>query len=321
MIYFAHARTAFWYGLQQLPMGIGQKILLPEYICEVVLHPLEDLGIQPVYYPVDDSFAPEWDTIKNIQTQEKVNAFLLVHYFGQPQDIGRARTFCTKHGLWFIEDNSHGHGATLNGQPLGSFGDLGFSSPRKQLQCASGGMLYLHGKSVGPEINEFPGYPVSYSKEMLRHMIRPFPRLKAKIRNLYRTKRDYSDPSAFPEAKTGYFKADTKSVQRVFNENWVEHAGMRRNNWIEWSKFAINNGLTPVWSIPHPESCPWMLPVYSPNIDDRIQWLQWGWQNGLDIFSWPTLPEEVLKESSLAVIRWEHLLCFPLNRKPSQVFS
>jgi perosamine synthetase len=314
---FAHARTAFWYGLQQLPMEKGQKMLLPEYICEVVLHPLEDLGIQPVYYPVDDDFAPDWDVIEEMQTQEKVNAFLLVHYFGQPQDIYRARIFCDKHGLWFIEDNSHGHGGTLNGQPLGSFGDMGFSSPRKQLQSTSGGMLYLQGKSIESKKDELQGYPVSKNKEFLRHMIRPFPRLKAKIRNLYRSERDYSDPSAFPEIRIGYFKADRKSVQRILDENWIAHAIMRRNNWQEWSKFAIENGLIPVWAKPHPESCPWMFPVCTQDSEDRVQWLQRGWRNGVDVFSWPTLPEDVIKESSFAVNRWKHFLCFPLHRKPS----
>lgn len=313
--YFAHARTAFWYGLQQLPMVKGQKMLLPEYICEVVLHPLEDLGIQPVFYPIDDSFVPDWDAIEDIQAQEKVNAFLLVHYFGQPQAIDRARTFCDKHGLWFIEDNAHGHGGTLNGQPLGSFGDLGFSSPRKQLRSASGGMLYLNGKLVEPSKEELQGYPVSNSNEMLRNLIRPFPRFKAKVRNLYRTERDYSDPSAFPEVRIGYFNADTKSVQRILDENWIDHAAQRRENWEQWGKFAIENGLSPVWPKPHPESCPWVMPVYSENTDGRLRWLRWGWKNGIDIFPWPTLPKKILNSSSSSIKRWNYLLCFPLQKK------
>ena len=48
-VYLVHTRTAFWYALQQLPMVKWQKMFLLEYICEVVLHPLEYLGIRPVY--------------------------------------------------------------------------------------------------------------------------------------------------------------------------------------------------------------------------------------------------------------------------------
>ncbi len=140
--FFAHARTTLWYGLLQLPMEKEQTILVPDYICEVVLHPLVDLVIWAVFYPVDSSFTPDWDVIENIQSSNPAHAFLLVHYFGQPQDIEHAREFCDQNGLWLIEDNAHGYGGKLNGQPLGSFGDMGFSSPHKLLHCTSGGMFF-----------------------------------------------------------------------------------------------------------------------------------------------------------------------------------
>lgn len=315
-VLFAHARTAFWYGLQLLPMEKGQKMLLPEYICEVVLHPLEDLGIRPMYYPVDDHFVPDWEVIEDIQTEEKVHAFLLVHYFGQPQDIQCAKEFCNKHGLWLIEDNAHGYGGTLNGQPLGSFGDMGFSSPRKQLQSASGGVLYLHGSPVEPKQNELPDYPISKSKELLRNMIRPFPRMKARLRRVLRPEPDFSDPSAFPEIRVECFKADTGSVRSILTENWSEHAATRRENWSDWSRYATENGLSPIWSEPHPESCPWVFPVYASNPDARLDWLHKSWLNGDDFSPWPTLPEPVLRSSPSALNRWQHLLCFPLHQKP-----
>ena len=284
--YFSHARTALKYGLISLNISTGDKVLMPEYICEVVLHPLEDLGIQPVYYPIDDSFAPDWDAIDNIQTKEKANAFILVHYFGQPQDIERARIFCDKNGLWFIEDNAHGHGGTLNSQPLGSFGDLGFSSPRKQLQSSSGGILYLHGKHVEPHKEELQGYPVSDSKEKLRNLIRSFPRFKARLRRWLRAEPDFSDPFSFPEVRIGDFKADSYSERMIITENWHKHA----------------------------KSCPWVMPVYTNNQDDRIKWLHWGWKTGIDLFPWPTLPEKVLQKSPESTVRWKHLLCFPLHQ-------
>ena len=52
-----------------------------------------------------------------------------------------------------------GHGGTLDGRPLGCFGDLGISSPRKLLQTENGGILYLRGKQVEPKINEILNNP------------------------------------------------------------------------------------------------------------------------------------------------------------------
>jgi perosamine synthetase len=313
--YFSHARTAFWYGLHQLPMERGQKILLPEYICEVVLHPLEDLGIEAVYYPVNDSFIPDWQAIEDILNHHNVHAFLLIHYFGQPQNIEKTLEICNKYGLWLIEDNAHGHGGSLDGQPLGSFGDLGFSSPRKQLQCASGGLLYLNGEPVEHLKEELPFFPFSKSKKLIRDMIYPFPRLKVGLRRILIPEPDFSDPTLFPEIRIFYFKADSASTLRILNENWPVHASARREKWCYWSDYADKNGLRPVWSEPHPESCPWVMPVYASSPEDRIKWLRWGWKSGIDLLPWPTLPKSVLKSSSISLARWKHLLCFPLHKE------
>jgi len=319
--YFAHARTAFWYGLQQLPMERGQKMLLPEYICEVLLHPMEELGIDAVFYPVDDRFVPDWEIIKDILNRQSVHAFLLVHYFGQPQDIERARNFCVQHGLWLIVDNAHGYGSKLNGRLIESFGDMGVSSPRKQLQCASGAVLYLNGKPLESMSYSLPVYPVSRSKEILRRLARPFPRIKAGLLRMIRPEPDFSDPSAFPEIRMEYQMADRDSERRILSENWSNHATSRREAWKARRNFSLENGLQPVWENPHPESCPWLMPVYVSSPEDRLHWLNWSRKNGINFSPWPALPESVLQSSPSAVDRWQRLLCFPLHKSSNKFFS
>jgi perosamine synthetase len=312
-VLFAHGRTAFWYGLQQLPMQKGQKILLPEYICEVILHPLIDLGIKPVYYPIDQHFVPDWDAIENIQIKEKVHSFLLVHYFGQPQDIDIAMKFCKLHGLWFIEDNSHGHGGTLKGQQLGSFGDMGFSSPHKLLKTISGGCLYKNGVIITSPEN-LPRIPISILKELFLNRLRRYPLLKNFLRRMIRKEPNFSDPTYFTEHKMGYYSIDNYSQNKIEKEDWNSQASNRRDAWLRMSEFAINNGLTPVWKQPHHESSPWIFPVYAPNKNERIRWLHEGWIKGVDVFPWPTLPKEVIETSPISVERWEFLFCFNLEK-------
>ena len=50
MHYFSHARTAFKYGIKSLGMVKNDEILMPEYICDVLIHPLKQLGIKPVFF-------------------------------------------------------------------------------------------------------------------------------------------------------------------------------------------------------------------------------------------------------------------------------
>ena len=43
--FFSHARTALKYGLKHLDLKAGDGILLPEYICDVITHPLQELKL------------------------------------------------------------------------------------------------------------------------------------------------------------------------------------------------------------------------------------------------------------------------------------
>ena len=319
--YFAHARAAFWYGLQKLPIVVGQKILVPNYICDVILHPLENLGITALFYEINDDFSPDWDKLEVLQNQSHTSSLLLVHYFGQPQNVSRAQEFCKRHGIFLLEDNAHGYGGTLDGQQLGTFGNLGISSPRKLLLTPSGGVLYLNGKKVGLPKNQFPVYPVKIQIEYLRTWVSRFPRLKSWLRQTLRSEPNYSDPFLFTEPRLKNYVADPYSTQRILSEDWPAHAEARRETWRVWCNFVIDRGLQPLWLEPHKESCPWALPVYAKSQYDRLNWLRKGWRENYVFFPWPNLPEYILKSSIQSVGRWQKLFCIPLNQTPENFFK
>ena len=62
--YFSHGRTALKYGLLSLGLKPGDEILIPDYICDVVLHPLKSLGLKHQFYPVLDDLSPNWDELE-----------------------------------------------------------------------------------------------------------------------------------------------------------------------------------------------------------------------------------------------------------------
>ena len=57
---FSHGRTALKFGLKSLNLKYDQAILIPDYICEVVLHPFKALNINYIFYKTLIDLTPDW---------------------------------------------------------------------------------------------------------------------------------------------------------------------------------------------------------------------------------------------------------------------
>ena len=315
---FAFARTALKYGLNSLKPHISNIILVPDYICDVIFEPIQQAGFNALTYPITDSFDPDWNAIKETLLTESISAFLLVHYFGQPQDIDYCRKFCTENNLFLIEDNSHGHGGQLNGQLLGTFGDIGVSSPRKILGLPFGGVLYSKNSNFvkAEKLKKIHPFCLLYYINLLKIGLSYLPKIKGQLKGWVNYANDWSNPLHDLDEHKQDYEIGPYSLHRIASTNWSNISYQRRSNWEKWSNFVSNNGLSPIYLSVHPESCPWAMPVYAKNLDERNKWLKWGSKNGINIFPWPTLSKESINETGLALERWNRLLCFPLDVEP-----
>ena len=50
--------------------------------------------------------------------------------------------------------------------------------------------------------------------------------------------------------------------------------------------------------------------------NEAIKWFKWGYNNCYNVFSWPSLPEEIICKNRRAIKRWELLVCFDTSQKP-----
>ena len=66
----------------------------------------------------------------------------------------------------------------------------------------------------------------------------------------------------------------------------------------------------PIFSKVHNESNPWCFAAYAENQEEAIQWFDWGWQNNVEVFSWPPLREEQITSNNKAFLRWQKVVCF-----------
>ncbi len=319
---FGNARTALKYGLLACGVAAGDRLLAPDFVCDTVLHPLAELKVAADFYRIDDKLSPDWVQLSSIATRAKSRGLILVHYFGQPQLISRYREFCVAHNMLLIEDNAHGHGGELNGQRLGTFGDIGISSPRKILRTPSGGILYVNAPTNPAVAINAGGYRLPGITDLLSACIAGYlPCVTTVLRMLRDSHTDWSRPEQFAETPVNERPIDAYSRRRILRTRWAEVAQQRRQNWNAWSDFTSTRGLSPVFGRPHPESCPWAFPAYARNLEERNKWLKWGVASGYAVFPWPSLPKSAIDEGGSTLSRWKRLVCFALHQGPPPVTS
>lgn len=316
--YFANGRTALKFGCISLNIPAGSAILVPDFICSVVWDPLIQLGFRIISYPIRDDMTPEWGTLEALHVRFNSSALMMVHYFGQPQDVEIFERFCKIRGIWLIEDVAHGHSGMHLGKYLGTFGDIGISSPRKFLNEPYGGCLHIKLPASYSEItlNASLSLPPTSFSDFIKIRLRKYLLLNSFLKGIRGVNRDWGNPYLFQEKEKPDWRISDATVKNILKAPWIEIGDSRRETWCFWEKFSIKNQLKPVFSSVAPESTPWAFPVYAKDIAERNSYLKWGAKNGIPIFTWPALPSATIDLSGTALSRWERLICFPLDLSP-----
>jgi CDP-6-deoxy-D-xylo-4-hexulose-3-dehydrase len=73
----------------------------------------------------------------------KTRAIMIAHTLGNPYDLARVTAFAAKHHLWLVEDCCDAAGATYQGKPVGTFGDIATCSfyPAHHITMGEGGCV------------------------------------------------------------------------------------------------------------------------------------------------------------------------------------
>jgi dTDP-4-amino-4,6-dideoxygalactose transaminase len=119
------ALTAMLFALDLPP---GSEILVPDDSTWFPVLPMRFFGLVPVWVDINPrTFNIDVEDCKRRLTKN-TKAIMPVHWFGLPCDMDHINDFGKQHGLEVIEDASHAHGASLKGQPIGTWGRMsGFS--------------------------------------------------------------------------------------------------------------------------------------------------------------------------------------------------
>ncbi|MBF0341432.1 MAG: GNAT family N-acetyltransferase [Magnetococcales bacterium] len=142
---------AFWFSRSTWSLAVvtawreqwtGREVVVwvPDYFCNAALYPLRAMNTRLVFYPIDATLKPDLVACQRLAERFPPDLFVLVHYFGEPNDAPWLGAFCQDHGAWLIEDGAH----VLQPIPgVGVSGDVVLYSPHKLLAIPDGAVMIV----------------------------------------------------------------------------------------------------------------------------------------------------------------------------------
>ena len=137
------ARLALLIILKSMGVGKGDEVILPSFICNVILDPILQLGAVPVL--VDsmlETYNINPDEV-NEAISKKTKAILPAHLYGQPCEMDSIIDIAEDSNVFVIEDCAQALGAEYKGKKVGSLGNAGIFSfdYDKNITTGGGGMI------------------------------------------------------------------------------------------------------------------------------------------------------------------------------------
>jgi dTDP-4-amino-4,6-dideoxygalactose transaminase len=125
-------------------MQEGDEMLAPAYHHGSEVEAIVRAGLVPRFYEATADLEPDAAELEGLLSA-RTRALHLVHYLGLPRDAARWRRWCDERGLALVEDAAQAWLATIDGRPVGSWGDLSIFSLYKSDGLPDGGAV------IGPD--------------------------------------------------------------------------------------------------------------------------------------------------------------------------
>ena len=157
----ANGTDAIHMALRALDVGPGDEVITAGNSFAATAFAIAYSGAKAVFVDIDPvDFNINVELIEHAIT-ERTKAIIPVHLFGQPARMKQIREIADRYGLRIVEDAAQAHGAELEGQRCGSFGDIGCFSfyPGKNLGAfGDGGATVTNDANLAEKLRMLRNY-------------------------------------------------------------------------------------------------------------------------------------------------------------------
>lgn len=142
--------SALHIALLSLGIGKGDEVIVPSFTFAATANSVALTGATPIFVDINpQTFCIDPIAIAKAITP-KTKAIQVVHLYGLPAEMPTIMKLAKKHKLLVIEDAAQAHLASIEGTPVGTFGDAAAFSfyPTKNMTSGEGGMIVFKDSSA-----------------------------------------------------------------------------------------------------------------------------------------------------------------------------
>ena len=155
--------AALHVALLSCGIGEGDEVITTPFTFIASGNSILYTGAKPVFADIDlKTYTINPDSIEDLIT-ENTKAILPVQLYGQSADMEKINDIAEKYGLTVIEDAAQAHGATCNGEKVGSIGDMACFSfyPTKNMTTSEGGIITTNDDELAENARVFRAHGAS----------------------------------------------------------------------------------------------------------------------------------------------------------------
>lgn len=134
---------ALFLAIRALGIGPGDEVITTSLSWIATTNAIALTGAQPVFADIREDLNLDPCSVERLLTP-RTKAILPVHYTGKPCDLKALTDLATSRGVALVEDAAQAFGASYQGRPIGSFGEIACFSmnPMKVLAaCGEAGVI------------------------------------------------------------------------------------------------------------------------------------------------------------------------------------
>ncbi len=135
--------SALQIALMSLELEAGGQVIVPSFTFAATANAVRLADLEPVFVDIDPTTYCMDPDAAAAAVGPRTVGIMPVHLYGQPAAMRELGDIADRNGLTVVEDAAQAHGATLDGRPVGSWGEAGAFSfyPTKNMTTGEGGMI------------------------------------------------------------------------------------------------------------------------------------------------------------------------------------